>query len=169
MSPLMSPLMVFDVESVGLHGEGFSVGYVVLVDGKEVEFGCFTAPLSSAAGDDEGRSWVEANIPPTPITHESPRPVRDAFWFRWAYWKERGAILAADCGWPVEARFLCACVDDDKSRSWSGPYPFMEISSVLVAKGMDPLAKYDRLPSELPAHNPLFDARQSARLLWEAL
>jgi hypothetical protein len=39
----------------------------------------------------------------------------------------------------------------------------------ILALGRDPLATNERLPDELPAHNPLCDARQSARLLIEAL
>jgi hypothetical protein len=39
----------------------------------------------------------------------------------------------------------------------------------MLSAGMNPLATYDRTPSELPRHNPLADARQSARLLSEAL
>lgn len=43
--------MVFDVESIGLHGEGFAVGYVVLQDCREVECGMFACDPSKAAGD----------------------------------------------------------------------------------------------------------------------
>ena len=39
----------------------------------------------------------------------------------------------------------------------------------MLCAGMDPMATYDRLPAELPRHDPLADARQSARLLVEAL
>jgi hypothetical protein len=79
-------------------------------------------------------------------------------------------MLAADCAWPVEARFLAACVDDQpEQRAWEGPYPLIDIASVRLAAGLDPLATVERLPSEMPAHDPLADARQSARLLIEAL
>jgi hypothetical protein len=79
-------------------------------------------------------------------------------------------MAAADCAWPVEARFLARCVNDKpREREWQGPYPLMEIASYLEAAGMDPMKEYDRLPSELPKHNPLCDARQSARMLSMAL
>jgi hypothetical protein len=74
------------------------------------------------------------------------------------------------CAWPVEARFLAACVDDNPmTHEWSGPYPLHDLASVLMAAGRDPLAKNERLPGELPEHDPLADARQSARLLLAAL
>jgi hypothetical protein len=95
--------------------------------------------------------------------------VRNGFWRTWLEWKSRGAVLVADCAWPVEARFLAACVDDNlDARTWDGPYPLHELASFMVAAGMDPMTTYDRLPDE-PQHDPLGDARQSARLLVMAL
>ncbi len=96
--------------------------------------------------------------------------VRAAFWRRWICWKEQGAVLAADCAWPVEARFLMACVEDSLlEREWQGPYPLIDIGSVLLAKELDPVATFSRLPDEVPIHNPLKDAIQSARILLTAL
>ncbi len=77
--------------------------------------------------------------------------------------------MAAECLWPVEARFIHDCITDDAQRLSAAPYPFHEIASVMLASGMDPMATYNRTPSEMPRHNPLADARQSARLLSEAL
>jgi hypothetical protein len=165
--------MVFDVESVGLHGEGFSVGYVVVSpEGEEIAVGFAQCSPDAARGDDDGRAWVKANIPidPAETCYESPYEVRFAFWEEWLKCKELGAVLVADCAWPVEARFLAACVDDDPvKRTWEGPYPLHDLASFRLAAGLDPLGANDRLPNELPAHDPLCDARQSARLLIEAL
>lgn len=162
--------MVFDVESVGLHGEGFAVGYVVVAPDMEVAVGTrYTCHPDRANGGPEGRAWVAENCPPVEIDCASPRTVRNRFWQDWLLMKERGAVLVADCAWPVEARFLAACVDDDpEARQWQGPYPLHELASFMVAAGMDPMATYDRLPDE-PQHDPLGDARQSARLLIRAL
>ena len=80
-----------------------------------------------------------------------------------------GAEMAAECLWPVEARFLSACIADDARRLPTAPYPIHEIASVMLSAGMDPMGTYERTPSEMPRHNPLADARQSARLLVEAL
>lgn len=77
--------------------------------------------------------------------------------------------MAVDVGWPVESRFLCSCIDDDLARVHFAPYPILEISTLLLAAGMDPLENRDRLPNELPRHDPLKDARQSARLMFEAM
>jgi hypothetical protein len=168
---------VMDCESVGLHGETFAVGWVVVSpDGVEHDHGMMACPMASARGTsdadiDPNRAWVAANVPVLTPSHDNPLQVRDAFWTTWLPWKDSGAVLAADCAWPVEARFLAACVDDHggTDREWQGPYPLHEIASFRLAAGFDPLATVDRLPDELPVHDPLADARQSARLLVEAL
>lgn len=163
--------MVFDVESIGLHGEGFAVGYVV-VDrlGKEVASARFACDPQLASGTDEARRWVAEHIPSLTPTHASPVEVRAEFWAAWLVWKAKGAILFADCLWPVEARFLAQCVDDAPvTREWEGPYPFHEIATVLLAAGKNPTDKLPRKYDEIPEHDPLADARQSARILIENL
>lgn len=165
-----TPLFVFDVESIGLHGEPYAVGWVVSLDGKEADSGRIAIDPDLAHGDDEDRAWVGANIPPIPITHMSMKGMLFDFWSRWIEWKKKGALLFAEFGWPVEAKFLAMCIGTDYPRTkWDGPYPFHEIASFMVAAGMDPMLTYDRLPSEEPKHCPLADSRQSMRLLLEAI
>lgn len=162
--------MVLDCESIGLHGETYAVGYVVIQDGNELESGMFACPSGMAEGVESDRQWVCQNIPSLGFNSPDAFTVREKFWRRWLEWKAKGALLAADCAWPVEARFLAACVDalpDD--RRFSGPYPLVEISTWMMVSGKDPMKDYPRLESELPKHNPLADARQSARLLSEAI
>src|SRR5439155_4179999 len=104
------------------------------------------------------------------VTDAFPVQVRDSFWQKWQQWKEQGALLVADCCWPVEARFLAACVDDFPiAREWQGPYPLHDLASILLAHGKDPVGKFERRPDELPEHNPKADAMQSARILIETL
>lgn len=162
--------MVFDVESVGLHGEGFAVGWVVVDEtGKELEAVREACSPDKAQGDDDGRIWVDDHCS-IPADHTSPIGVRSSFWASWLRWKEQGAVLVADCAWPVEARFLVDCVEDDcVARTWEGPYPLHDVATARLCAGFDPLATVERLPNELPQHDPLADARQSARLWLEAI
>ena len=167
----MSKFFVFDVESVGLHGEAFAVGGVVVArDGtRESEF-LFTCPSAVCKGSDDDREWVTKNVAPMPVTHGTPKEIRYAFWEKWLKAKANGALMAADCLWPVEARFVIECINDNpEARKWEGPYPFVEISTMIMAAGYDPLANHPRLEDETPAHHALFDARQSARLLVGAM
>lgn len=162
---------VFDVESIGLHGEGFAVGWTVQQNGREIDFGISACEPEMAKGYVANLEWVKKNCPKIDIlAHSRPVQVRDEFWSQWEKWKAKGAIMAADCAWPVEAHFLIECVHDDYSkREWSGPYPLIDIGSVLFANGVDPLTKFSREENELPEHDPLADARQSARILFTTL
>lgn len=163
--------MVFDVESIGLHGEGWAVGYTVINEHGETmapdqRYLCLP---EMANGGADGRQWVKENCPPMLSNCSTTTEMRRRFWQDWLNYKEQGAVMVADCQWPVEARFLLACVDDDPdARTWQGPYPLHELASFMVAAGLDPMATYDRLPDE-SQHDPLGDARQSARLLVSAL
>lgn len=165
--------MVFDVESVGLHGEGFAVGWVVVNGyGNQIQHGLVACNPTLAVGNRDGRIWISQNLPriESLIPCEWPRDVRSAFWKEWQRWRADGVILVADCAWPVEARFLAACVDDSPvDREWQGPYPLHDLGSILLAAGKDPLQKFPRKENEIPEHNPLADARQSARILIETL
>jgi len=165
------PIFVFDVESVGLHGEGFAVGGGVWIEGIAEDSFLLACDPDLAEGGVSYRQWVNENVPSLPWVADNPRDVRRRFWDVWEGAKRDypGIVMAADCGWPVEARFLAACVNDDKRRGFEGPYPFHEIATVLDLAGMDPLQKFPRTDFELPAHNPLADAIQSARLLTHAL
>jgi hypothetical protein len=44
------------------------------------------------------------------------------------------------------------------------PYPVLDVATALAVRGLNPLGTYVRLEAEKPAHNPLCDARQSARI-----
>lgn len=163
--------MVIDVESVGLHGEGFAVAWVVVApDGRRLDEGCLACNPDLCAGTDESRLWVAENVPPIRVTSHSIWLVRSGFWEAWRRWAELGAVLAADCAWPVEANFLGACVQQNHAeREWQGPYPLLDVASIVLALGGEPLAAVERLADELPAHHPLNDARQSARILGDCL
>ncbi len=163
--------MVFDVESIGLHGEGFAVGWVVIDhDGTQLACDRHSCAPINASGTFDARDWVEKNVPAFHHDCDGPDEVREKFWHAWLRWKQAGAVLAADVPWPVEANFLRHCVQADPDvRDWQGPYPLIDVASVRLAAGLDPLGTEERRESESPAHDPLCDARQSARLLIEAL
>lgn len=167
------PWLVFDVESAGLHGAGFAVGWVALVPSANRLYMVFAEEgIAISRTHEPLPEWVCENVlPALPLfTHNTEDEIRSEFWKVWQRWRDKDAFLAADVAWPVEARFLSGCIaDDPRNRALSGPYPLVDIASVRLAVGLDPLGEETRLPTELPKHNPLADARQSARLLVEAL
>lgn len=182
MNIIPTHFFVFDVESIGLHGEAFAVAGGVLEVGR-LEVGrpglsdafCFSIDPDEAGGSASDRQWVETNTPPILLTHNNPAGMRLDFWSHWKRALEKykpagGIAMAVECGWPVEARFLAECIDDMPAlRKSAGPYPLHEIASFMAAAGMDPMATYDRQTGEELKHHPLHDARQSARLLDQAL
>ena len=164
---------IFDVESVGLHGEGFAVaGGIYRRDGSVIREFAYHCKIARALGTPEDRKWVTDNVTIHATSTDMPHPkaVRDTFWHTWKKASSDGAKMFVECGWPVEAAFVEACVKDlPLTRNWDGPYPMHEIASIMLAAGMDPMATYERREHELPAHEPLADSRLSARLLFEAL
>ncbi len=164
---LPKKFFVFDVEAIGLHGEGFAVaGGTYDENGKAEHEFCMSVDPSSAFGSAEDRKWVSENVPKLEVTHHEISGMRHAFWALMREAMANGAIVVADCGWPVEARFLEACVNDRPEQCWwEGPYPLHDLASMLLERGQDPLKTNERLENELPAHHPLMDVRQSVRLL----
>ena len=162
---------VLDVESIGLHGEGLAAAFCV-VDGNGAEraHAVYACQPSVAQGTDDDRAWVAANVPAITLTHQTPAAVRFALWQAWTTWRARGAVMVADCPWPVEANFLAAAVREiGEAARCLGPYPLIDLASVALARGSAPLERVPRLTSELPAHHPLNDARHSGRILADAL
>lgn len=170
---------VFDVESVGLHGQAFAVaGGIYDTHGKAVEGSEFVFSSgweSGLVGYDPGDAeWVQANVTIRggAVLCANPHEVRHRFWQLWEMAKRGfpGVLMFVECGWPVEAKFLEECIADDPvTRNWGGPYPLHEIATLMLAAGMDPMATYERTPEESPAHDPLADSRLSARLLATAI
>lgn len=176
-----SLFFVFDVESFDLHGNGFAYGFVVIdANGDELDSGY------GAVGPHDAKDCSEfvaqkvlpalwgytTLIEPTDdkATHSknfyaAMKEFRAGFWQKWLEWREKGALMVADCAWPVEARFLNDCLADDFTRQEAGPYPLLDLSSILFAAGVNPIGEFKRVAGELPAHNPLCDARHSARIL----
>ena len=167
----MGKFMVFDVESIGLHGEAFAVAWVVIdKKGNMIDEGLLSCCPSKAKGSDKNRKWIEENIPTLLITSPTRQHMLNTFWHEWRKWADMGAVLVADCSWPVETNFLTDCIKlNSKEREWQGPYPLYDISSMLMAMGKNPIAINERKAEELPAHHPLMDSRQSARILVECI
>lgn len=177
---------VFDIESIGLFGEGFAFGYVVVTqDGDELGSSYCCCPSDNADGFEEDRTWVNNNVLPNlpPFTRDdawespcewvvpTPESLREVFLSHWLSWKKNQPqiVMVSDCSWPVESNFLTACFRDKPQSRSDAPYPFLDLSGILLAAGLDPTETFPREGREEPAHNPLNDARQSARILIETL
>lgn len=192
-------VVVFDVEAVGLHGIGFAFGavHVELATGRTLDEWLAWCEPEREWGTAEGFAFVEKHCMPSLRSNKHdvarvcahPAEVRHVFWKIGEARDRETTLLAADTAWPVEARFLAACVDDawahsekpittrmrfdqltarsdaENPRYWTGPYPLIDIATVLAIEPVE----MPRVERELPAHDPLCDARHSARQLIVAL
>lgn len=155
---------VFDVESAGLNGDGFAVGYAV-VDGdtcSTIASDWRSSGIESVACGSSDMIWLGDNLPREvmyPENRMSHEGLKD--WFEGELGKFPDALLVSDCAIPVESNWLRAC--------GINPYPLIDVSTALLMAGRDPVGTYERLPYELPKHHPMHDARQSARVLLECL
>lgn len=165
-------IVSFDVESNGLHGEGFAVaGCVLNLQTEKIEDTIYlVCPI------DMPTDWVKQNVLPIlrRETHKSARLMRDAFWEWLIDHKFDDCLVMADVAYPVETRFLAECQDDDLvNREWAAPYPLFDVSSLLLAAGFNP--DIDRVEmvrnengwngyelSTVKKHDPLDDAIVSA-------
>lgn len=179
------PRYVFlDVEARGLHGEGFAVGYVFTDEtGFTMKEGLHCAPYTTAQhmegiADSYKRSndaWLDKHVAPVlPFPDsQTPRAVRQKFitavhaMHDLAEENGKSLIWVADCGFPCETRFLAQCYTDNPFDQILLPYPLLDLATLLDAEGYDPKGTYYRNPSETPAHNPLHDARQTARIWFQ--
>jgi len=162
-------ILVIDVETIGLHGPAFAVGFVLMnFYGEITNEGLYAVKPDSVVYDDpDGLRWALENV------HIDERyynctfleEVRSRFWSFWLEARSR-SVMAADVNWPCEANFLSACVREHTGSTWVGPYPLLDIASFRIGHGdIDAMKSERRLQNELPIHNPLCDARQSARQL----
>jgi hypothetical protein len=164
----MSKLVCFDIESNGLHGLGFAAGAVVLENGEATHR--FEGRVELSSYD----PWVRENVLPhlqSMTVYPTVEALREAFWKFYKEHKE-GSLVLADVGWPVEANWLSACVEQ-MNDPWGGPYPLHEVATLLLAAGENPDATREDLVSKLPAkgakHHPLWDAEISAKVAYRYL
>ncbi|HEY9610506.1 hypothetical protein [Allocoleopsis sp.] len=169
-------IMVFDVESVGLYGDGYAVGLTVINrDDKTIlDKDYFACPSQKAEGNPEDRTWIETNVDPyLPSPNlETPAQVRSEFWRVFQGWKNSPDLkrysdaffLFADCGYPVETNFMAACVrDNEPEYKWNAPYPLHEVATIRAILGLDATLSYD-LPKD-KRHNPVEECLYIAPIL----
>ena len=167
----------FDVESVGLFGPPFAVGWVVVDElNAEYEAGLLVLPMPQV--DQVAEDWLRKNVlPHLPQPHFNNGYLEDfpvlarRFWQAWTDAKRTypGITMVTDCPFPVEANFLMKIARELELPMEASPYPVLDVASILFGRGFDPVGFYGRLSNELPAHHPVNDARQSVRTMLAAL
>jgi hypothetical protein len=161
----------FDGETNGLWGDAFAISAAVYEDGKLVTD--FTAYLGANGVTDD---WVKDNVLPKlsdlEVTHSSYDDMLADF--ARFYMEHKGdADIIAHMGVPVEAKVLIDMHQKDLIGDWDGPFPFLDVASVLKAKGFDPTSvdsynkEFDLMDGRaeadgLETHHPLYDSVSAA-------
>ncbi len=158
-----------DAETDGLYGEAFAIGAVVTDEKGEIR-DSFCEKCSVPEVRDE---WTRANC--LPYLKDIPEcgsreELRRDFWSFYQKYREKSIILA-DVPYPVEAQLFRKCVEENLSeRCFQGPFPLIDVASILYASGYDPLA--DRMEFAGVTgdrHHPLTDAHASVLCLLKVL
>lgn len=165
-----------DAEVDGFWGDQFAIAAVVLdYDGQKVaEFEGRVTDMSVVRDQ-----WVQEHI--VPLCEEltprgSARELRQDFWEFWLAWRDK-ALPMADCGAVVEGGLFRSCVEDDlEPRFWQGPFPLLDLGTLLLACGINPRAYREGEEASritlaglegkgYNLHNPVHDAYASG-LVW---
>jgi hypothetical protein len=156
-----------DAEANGLAGRAFAVALTLSDASGELEQRVFRCPIGEAVTD----PWVAENV--LPAIADVAENIRQYPYLlalvanTIAGWGGREIPLIAHVAWPVEARLLLDVYSGE--HIWHGPYPLIDVASVLLALGHDPLTVDGYLDAhgipkpEGSPHHPLYDARAAER------
>ena len=160
---MQTKFLFIDAETDGLYGSFLTVG-VVVTDalGNIIQKAYYGIKKENMVIND---AWTKENVFPILSDYEACEDedeLLDKVWAIWMKYREE-AYAVADVMYPVESRLFMKCVmKNETERKYQGPFPMLDLSSMLMAAGYDPLAdrtqflKNDK--DEKQIHNALFDA-----------
>jgi hypothetical protein len=167
-------LLSFDVESNGLHGASFAVA-ALLMDSQLKVLDEFQGRCPLRGQVDP---WVKDNVLPPmqgmAVNYLSARTMRTEFWKWYLTARIDATHVLSDNPYPVEARFLIACQQDDlQARYFEHPFPLLDLGTMLYREGADTAAKRHAIKqsaieaagvdmSQALVHNPRWDAWATA-------
>ncbi|MBO5354083.1 MAG: hypothetical protein J6J42_07525 [Lachnospiraceae bacterium] len=165
-------LVFMDVETDGLYGAFLTVAMLATDwEGNELERAYYGIKRENMQITEP---WVLENVIPKLGDYaacESEQELLQKAWQFWLRYQEE-AYAVCDVGFPVETRFLRACVAlEEKEAMWKAPFPLIDLSSLLLAKGYDPLVPRKELVPELEQekeHSALYDVEVSVKV-WKKL
>ncbi len=141
---MRNKFLFVDAETDGLYGTFLSIAVILTgYEGNEIEryyWGINPKTLQIQS------EWVMQNVVPIMGDYEICRnedELLEKFWNVWDKNREN-TFAVADVCYPVESTLFQRCVLHDlEERQMKGPFPLLDLSSMLLAKGIDPLV--DRL------------------------
>ena len=160
-----------DAECDGLYGAFLSVAAMV-TDENGRELDRFYVSVRANESDIQ-TDWVREHVLPYLANADeivnTEDELLDSFWEFWMKHRE-DAVCIAYVQYPVEARLFSQCVmKAPEERTFLGPYPLYDLSTLLVARGLDPDQNMAELSGmELTEHDAMNDVRMTAKV-WEKL
>jgi hypothetical protein len=160
-----------DAESDGLYGTFLSVAAMVTnEDGAELDR--FYASVKISA-DQIQSEWVRENVysdlKNAEAFFDTEAEMLESFW---AFWMKHrtDSICIANVQYPVECRLFAQCVyTNEAERAFLGPFPFYDLSTLLVANGFAFNADMQALSGmNLKAHDAMNDVKMMAAV-WRNL
>ena len=165
--------LFIDAETDGLYGEFISIAMVATDSiGNELAYSYMGVSNPEKHIKDQ---WVRENVLPILGEYEEYEDEHSLLEAFWSFWRAHAsdAYVITDVMHPVESRLFTSCVMHDvKERSFQGPFPILDLSSMLYAIGLDPLmprkSLYPNSDVEGELHNALYDARLMAAI-WKKI
>jgi hypothetical protein len=166
--------LIFDVESDGMYGQGFAIGYIILDDKNNI------IKYDSIKSREEIKNeWVKENVLPnlkTIKTVDTNKELRTIFYN--VLQENKDCEIWSDVNFPVETNFLSDIAKDDiDDMAFNMPYPLKDISTIVIVNvsrkdvfNNKLFSRYEQLIHsknvyEIKEHNPLHDCVASAYVL----
>lgn len=164
---MKTKLFFVDAESDGLYGSLISIAVIVTdYAGNELERCYWGIARDKLQIQNE---WVKENVEPILgdyIECQNEQELLNRFWNVWERYYEQAYVVADVC-YPVESRMFEKCIQlDIENRAMKGPFPLIDLSSLLLAKNMNPLADRTELVAmgNRKHHNALTDVEMSIEI-----
>lgn len=163
----MKNLLFVDAETDGLYGTFISVAVVVTdANANEIERFYYGINKKNLKVTD---AWTREHVLPILGDYEECEDETELLEKVWAVWEHyrADAYAVADVIYPVEARLFSKCVMNDmERRMFAAPYPLIDLSSLLLAKGIDPNISRDELvgSTDWVEHNAMSDVETSIKI-----
>lgn len=155
-------LLFIDAEAYGLYGDFISVA-MKLIDtstGEELDKAYFGIAKEKLCIKEE---WVKDNVEKYLGDYSEQKSENDLIESVWSFWDKykSTSYVITDVGFPVESRLFIKCVENDKNnRLFEAPFPLLDLSSMLLSIGIEPLVDRESLIKEKingNKHNAMYD------------
>lgn len=162
-------IMFLDAETDGLYGPFISIAAKVL----DKKSGTIEDSLYIGIAKDVlqvADEWTKENVLPYLGDYKEFKAQEELLEYFWAFYvqKREETEIVGDTIFPVEDRLFASCVQMDvKNRMFLAPYPLLDLSSMLYAKGIDPMIEREKLVDhciEGTKHNAMYDIELSIEI-----